>query len=150
MSQLTSMHVRLPVWLRIFLVATAFTLAVLLTIASNLEPASQGFGTHQQLGFGECSFIVLWKIACPMCGMTTSWSHLMNGHLFQAFDASLGGTLLGLTSMIAVPVCLWRSTVGFSTSENWLSRFTLLWLCLVIFVIALQWSWRLWSGWPLG
>jgi len=144
------MHVRLPIWLRIFLVATAFTLAVLLAIASNLEPASRGFGTHQQLGFGECSFIALWKIACPMCGMTTSWSQLMNGHLVQAFDASLGGTLLGLTSIIAVPVCLWRSAVGLSTSENWLSRFTLLWLCLVIFVIALQWSWRLWSGWPLG
>jgi hypothetical protein len=78
-----------------------------------------------------------------MCGMTTSWSHLMHGQIMQSFEANQGGALLGLTSMLAIPACLWRAWLGRATRNNWLSSTTLLWLCIVISVIAMQWVWRL-------
>lgn len=133
----------IPTWLRFFLVAMSVFLSVLLAIGWYLQPDSRGFGTHHQLGFPSCTFISLWGIPCPMCGMTTSWSHLMHGNLTGAFHSNPGGALLGLTSMLAIPICSWRAWVGVATENNWLSRFTLLWLCLVIFVIGLFWIWQI-------
>jgi|688.fasta_scaffold00784_26 hypothetical protein len=143
MSSAVPSYQPLPLWLRILLVLIPLGLGSLLIVASQLSPDRRGFGTHQQLGFPECSFILLWDIPCPMCGMTTSWSHLMHGQIMQSFEANQGGALLGLTSMLAIPVCLWRAWLGTATRKNWLSSATLLWLCIVISVIAMQWFWRL-------
>ena len=121
----------------------AVGLSILLAIAWNLTPDTRGYGTHHQLGFPDCTFIVLWGIPCPMCGMTTSWAYLMNGQVFPALTVNPGGALLGMTSLVAVPVCAWRAWKGVSTHNNWLSRLTLVWLCLIVFVIALFWIWQL-------
>jgi len=140
---------RIPMWLRLFLVLLSLALSALLIIAGNLQPNPRGYGTHLQLGFAECTFIVLWGIPCPMCGMTTSWSHLLHADLPSAFQSNPGGGLLGLTSMLAIPICLWRAWTGVPTTNNWLSRFTLLWLCLVLFVIATFWIWQIQYRRPL-
>ncbi len=134
---------KIPRWLRLFLATLSAGLTVLLIIAWTLQPDPRGYGTHHQLGFPDCTFIVLWGIPCPMCGMTTSWSNLMHGSWLNSFRSNPGGALLGITSMLAIPICAWRAWLGVATENNWLSRFTLLWFCLVIFVIALFWIWQI-------
>ena len=140
---LTPLPCQIPAGLRLFLVSLSIGLTILMGIAWWLQPDARGYGTHHQLGLPDCSFIVLWGIPCPMCGMTTSWSNLMHGDWANAFRANPGGALLGLTSMLAIPICFWRAWVGVATQNNWLSRFTLLWFCLMIFVIALFWIWQI-------
>ncbi len=44
--------------------------------------------------------------------MTTSWAHLMRGQLSQAVSANIGGTILGLTAMVASPWLLVSAVLG--------------------------------------
>jgi hypothetical protein len=88
------------------------TLLVLLAIASQLTPDPRGYGTHEQLGVGQCAFIRLWNIGCPSCGMTTSWSHLTRGNLRAAAEANVTGLLLGLYALAAIPWLLASSVRG--------------------------------------
>jgi len=64
-----------------------------------LVPSEKGYGTHLQLGLGECTMMHLTGYPCPMCGMTTTFA--LYAHL-RVFDALLnqpfgvvmfGGTL---------------------------------------------------------
>lgn len=45
-----------------------------LGLASWLTPSPKGFGTHLQLGLGECTMLHLTGYPCPMCGMTTTFT----------------------------------------------------------------------------
>jgi hypothetical protein len=65
-----------------------------LAIAACLRPNPLGMGTHQQLGLPPCTFVTLFGIRCPSCGMTTSWSHFVRGQWWQALQANVGGCLL--------------------------------------------------------
>lgn len=84
----------------------------LLVIAFLLSPSPEGLGTHQQLGFPQCSFIELFEIPCPSCGMTTSWSHLTKGNVFQSFRSNVGGALLGIAAIICSPWFLVSGILG--------------------------------------
>lgn len=97
---------------RIGLILAGFMGLVSLGVAVSLPPDPQGFGTHQQLGFPPCTFIQLFEIPCPSCGMTTSWSHLVRGDLYRAFRANCGGALLGLAAIILSPWFLVSGIIG--------------------------------------
>jgi hypothetical protein len=90
---------------RLLFVAIGSALIAMLIIASQLtpDPFKQGYGTHQKLGLPPCSAIQIFGVRCPACGMTTSWSHVMNGNVLRAFGTNAGGTLLALTSIVAGP-----------------------------------------------
>lgn len=94
---------RIPGPLRAVLVLGGIVGMTLLGTAFRLSPNKEGFGTHQQLGFPPCSFIQLFEIPCPSCGMTTSWSNLTKGNLIQAFQSNCGGALLGIAALILSP-----------------------------------------------
>ncbi len=90
-------------------------LAVPLGVACLLEPSPQNRGTHQQLGLPPCTMVVVTGHRCPACGMTTAWTHLVRGHLFDAFRANVGGALLGLLTLVAAPWLL-----ASAVRERWL------------------------------
>ena len=71
-----------------------------LAAALLLEPARRGWGTHQRLGLPPCTFVVMLGHRCPVCGMTTSWAHLVRGELTDALRANVGGTLCGVITLI--------------------------------------------------
>jgi hypothetical protein len=71
-------------------------IAALFAVAMGLSPASEGLGTHRQLGLPPCSTRVLFGVRCPMCGMTTAWSHFVRGDLAAAARSNLGGLLLAV------------------------------------------------------
>lgn len=87
-------------------------LSSLLVTAFLLQPSSQGYGTHQQLGLPPCTFVALYGRRCPACGMTTSWSHLVRGQLPSALAANVGGTLLGGIVLLVAPWSLASAARG--------------------------------------
>lgn len=82
------------------------TWAVLAT-ALYLTPDPRGFGTHQQLGLGTCTLMQITGYPCPMCGMTTCFTHMahldpLGAALAQPFGVVLFLVTLGLAAVAAV------------------------------------------------
>jgi hypothetical protein len=94
---------QIPPHQRLLLVGTGCGLLALLLMAAWLPPDPRGLGTHQQLGLPPCTVRQLTGWRCPSCGMTTSWSHLVRGQVWDSLRANSGGTLLGLTCLILAP-----------------------------------------------
>jgi hypothetical protein len=44
--------------------------------------------------------------------MTTAWSHLTRGQVFEASAANLGGAVLGMTAVIAAPWLILSAALG--------------------------------------
>src|SRR5262249_22632307 len=65
-----------------------------LAAAAWLHPDPRGFGTHRALGLPPCLFFALTGLPCPSCGLTTSFTWLVHGHLWKAFVAHPFGPLL--------------------------------------------------------
>jgi len=121
-----------------------------LGIASWLSPDARGFGTHQQLGLGTCSFMRATGWPCPMCGMTTSFTHGAHLQLLDAATAQPFGTLLflvtaaaGVISLLelARPTGRWRAILGWILDREV--------QVAVLFVIGLLAGWA-WKAWTLG
>jgi len=131
---------------RLLVAVMGLGLSVPLTVASRLEPNRQGQGTHQRLGLPPCSFRVVSGQRCPVCGMTTSWAHLVRGELIEALRANVGGTLLGMVAMVAVPWLLlsaargrWLGWTPNSAAAAWIAT-------SIMLVTLIDWSVRLMSG----
>lgn len=97
---------------RILLAITAILLATLLALAAIVEPDPKGFGTHTQLGFSECFVVRQWGVRCPSCGMTTAWARLLNGDVIAAVAANVGGVVLCVLAVVAVPWLLAAAATG--------------------------------------
>jgi hypothetical protein len=99
--------------------------ATVLAIATQLTPSPTGYGTHLQLGLGTCSFLRIFGIPCPMCGMTTTFTHLAHLHLWAGtvnqpfglvlFLLTVGGLVVGTLELVS-PRGRWRSII------RWIER----------------------------
>lgn len=91
--------------------------ATVLFIARSLTPDPAGFGTHRQLGLGGCTILTMTGLPCPMCGMTTTFSHLAHFQVLQAlgnqpfglilFALTLGAAVMGGLDLL-LPRQRWR------------------------------------------
>jgi len=102
-----------------------------LVIARILTPDPSGMGTHRQLGLGGCALLTATGIPCPMCGMTTTFSHLAHLHLIQGvlnqpfglvlFTGTLTTFAVGLADLIR-PRGLWRRSLAWvDQREGWIA-----------------------------
>jgi len=76
-----------------------------------LTPDPSGMGTHTQLGLGGCAVLTFTGYPCPMCGMTTTFTHLAHLELIQGtinqpfglilFLCTIGALLVGGLSLFA-------------------------------------------------
>ncbi len=117
-----------------------------LVVACLLDPDPRGRGTHEQLGFPPCSFVFLFGVPCPTCGMTTSWAHLVRGHVLDALRANAGGTLLAALDLAASAWLL-----ASAARRRWLVRppGALAGAAIagvVLFVTLVDWALRLWTA----
>ena len=131
---------------RVVSAAVAVGLLFSLGLAVRLQPARGGMGTHQQLGLPPCTFRVLFGRPCPSCGMTTSWAYLVRGQVPSALRANVGGTLLGIVAIAAVPWLVISAIRG-----RWLgwtpNCIVAAWAAVAIVLIVLvDWSIRLVAG----
>ncbi len=86
-------------WFFLFIIP----LAVVIT-ATQVTPAPEGMGTHQQLGLPPCGFLVVTGIPCPGCGLTTSFAHMVRGQFSGATFANPFGVMLFLVTFFTIPV----------------------------------------------
>jgi hypothetical protein len=128
---------------RLRMAAAGLCLVAALAVAGWLRPDPNGFGTHRQLGLPPCTFIWLFGVRCPSCGMTTAWSHAVHGHWLTAIGSNAGGALLAATAMVAAPWLLFsaaraRWLLGRPGDRAWAALASLL-----IAVTLLDWFYRL-------
>ena len=132
---------------RLLVTFAGSVLVALLVTAACLTPNPRGMGTHRQLGLPSCTFVQWFGIRCPSCGMTTSWAHLVRGHLASAFRANAGGAMLALASLACGP---WLVVSG--VKGSWLlgppREMAILAAGLAIVAVTLiDWTLRLSFGW---
>ncbi|RMF43700.1 MAG: DUF2752 domain-containing protein [Planctomycetota bacterium] len=120
--------------------------AGLLLTAARLHPDPSGRGTHQQLGLPPCSFVLLWNIPCPACGMTTSWALVTQGRLVAAMRANAGGALLAIIALAYIPSSCYFFLRGVATRGQWFSLFLATALVLALVAAIAQWLARLAAG----
>jgi hypothetical protein len=128
---------------RVPLALVGGVLMTLLFVSGRLTPDPQGLGTHHQLGLPQCSVRQYLGIRCPSCGMTTSWAHMVRGHVLGSVRANAGGALLALVAATAGP---WMLACGLR--GRWLLRPPNEWVVLgiglaVILVTVIDWIIRL-------
>lgn len=97
---------------RCWLALAGTALLVPLAVAVWLQPSPSGMGTHQQLGLPPCTFVTMFGIRCPSCGMTTSWSHFVRGQWMQALQANVGGCLLAMIATVSSGWMLLAAATG--------------------------------------
>lgn len=109
----------------------------------NLTPDPSGMGTHKQLLRLPCLFQVVLKVPCPSCGLTTSWTYLVQGNPVDSFKAHpLGPIFFSIVVFIGI-----SSIWGFIKNRSWWSVMEKRWfqniiLCgiglyLVVWIIRL-------------
>lgn len=97
---------------RVLLAALGLCWIAPLLVAAWLRPSPTGFGTHRQLGLPPCTFVWLFGIRCPSCGMTTAWSHAVRGHWLRAAECNAGGAVLAAVAMLVGPWLLVAAARG--------------------------------------
>lgn len=91
---------------RVIGLALGLPAGVVLGIARALEADSSGVGTHTQLGLGACSILSATGWPCPMCGMTTTFTHLAHGAIGPAITTQPFGVVLFMTTTLLAGVGL--------------------------------------------
>lgn len=100
---------------RILLAGLVLFLSAGFALALQLEPDSRGYGTHQRLGLPPCTFLFLFGIPCPSCGMTTSFAHFVRGEFVPSLQANWVGTILATTCALMIP---W-ATISVVLGRTW-------------------------------
>jgi len=132
---------------RLLVTLAGGVLVALLVTAARLTPNPRGMGTHRQLGLPPCTIVQWFGIRCPSCGMTTSWAHLLRGHVASAFRANAGGALLAVIAIACGPWLLISGLRG-----RWLvapphEALTLGVGLVIVAVTLIDWTLRISLGW---
>ncbi|MBX3424298.1 MAG: DUF2752 domain-containing protein [Pirellulales bacterium] len=90
----------------------AAVLAALVAAAATATPDPRGYGTHEQFGWGPCSFRDWTGFACPSCGMTTAWACLVRSDVARAAAANLAGAGLAVAALLGAPWLAWAAARG--------------------------------------
>jgi len=101
------------IWAAVLLLGSLSVLGIALW----LQPSPTGYGTHQQLGFGNyhlapCGMLMTTGYPCPTCGMTTAFAHTVRGQFLRAIWAQPSGFLLALATMITAVASAWTLVTG--------------------------------------
>lgn len=98
----------------------AISCIAVLAIAIWLKPDPRGYGTHEALfGAWPCGFMLTTGLPCPTCGMTTSFSLVMHGHLVQAFVAQPAGEVLCFATIAGAVISIYITASGRAPLVNW-------------------------------
>jgi hypothetical protein len=114
-----------------------------LAVAAWLEPDARGYGTHAQLGLPPCGFRWLTGVACPGCGLTTSFAHAIRGQWALAGAVHPLGVVLFVAVCASLPISIVAALRGWSFGAVF-DRFALgRWGLAVACCAALVWIVRL-------
>ncbi len=103
-----------------------------LGVALSIAPDARGHGTHEQLGMPACRWVESFGLACPTCGMTTSFAHAVRGDLLASFLTQPMGMVLSILTAAALIVGLYVAATG-SALGGLLGR---LWTPRILWLVA--------------
>jgi hypothetical protein len=139
---------RLPIWGRLVMLFLAAIWVTVFVIAALLNPylddgTPRTMETHTQwpLNLPMCTFKEVTGLPCPSCGMTTSFSLLIHGDVWNSLQANFAGTVLASLGLFYVPwsiACVWKGRFLFIDSVE-LTLFRL----SIVFLILLFGRWGL-------
>lgn len=134
--------------LRLFsLLIAGVCLAVLIT-AAGVAPSAEGHGTHTRLGLPACQWVIRFGKPCPMCGMTTSFSHAASFEYLQSLKVQPMGTFLALLTSSIFWIALHVSVTGSGLGVMALAmlRPRVVWALLGIFLCAWLYKIMMWNS----
>lgn len=97
---------------RVIAGAIAIGALTILLLAARLDANPRGVETHTQLGLPPCGMLRATGYPCMTCGMTTSFTHLAHGHVWQSLVAQPAGTFVALLTAVAFWVCGYIAFTG--------------------------------------
>lgn len=119
-----------------------------LGIASFLEPDPVGHGTHKQLGLGTCTILAMTDWPCPMCGMTTTFTHMAHGSVLDALLTQPFGVVLFLLTLacgLLAVADLVRPRGRFTRAWSVIARHEA-WVAAALLVgLVAGWVYKLWE-----
>ena len=100
--------IRARPYVRGMLIVFAMGLIAIFMIAMMLNPYDGNgkplrMGTHEKLGLAPCEFATHFGKPCPSCGLTTSFTLLMHGDIWNSFRANAIGPFMALTALAMIP-----------------------------------------------
>lgn len=133
---------------RLVAAAVALTCAGLLGLAAALKPASDGHGTHVQLGMPPCSWAMTFGKPCGTCGMTTAFAHAADGDVFRALAAQPFGAALAMITAMTMWGC---GQIALTGARTWAVvvrglRPRLMWVAGGSFALAWAYKWVTWEA----
>ena len=128
---------------RLGFAALGVALFACLALAAWLEPDPSGLGTHKKLGLPDCTMHSLLGIRCPGCGMTTAWTHTLNGDLTQGLQSNTAGVILCILAMIVFPWLLWLAIRGKPFARGQYSFLAVTTLLVAVGISFFEWLIRL-------
>ncbi|GIW80246.1 MAG: hypothetical protein KatS3mg105_2053 [Gemmatales bacterium] len=140
-------------WARAGLLAIALGIASVFAVALWLDPYDEAgrprrMETHRQLGLPPCTCYDRFGIPCPSCGMTTSFSLLAHGDVWNSLKANFVGTLLAVFCFVFMIWCvlcsIWRRFLFLNSLESFLTT------AVVVFVVLLLTRWLVVLAWMWG
>lgn len=109
-----------------------------LGVALSITPDARGHGTHEQIGLPPCRWVESFGLACPTCGMTTSFAHAVRGNLLASFLTQPMGMVLAILTAAAMFaglfVAVTGSGLGGLLGRLWTPR--ILWLAAAMTTLA--------------
>ena len=114
---------------RIAAAGIALACLSVLIVAAVLQPSTDGFGTHRQLGLPPCGWVLAFGKPCMTCSMTTAFSHMARGHVISGFVTQPMGAFLAIIAASTVWAGAYSAIFG--------SRIG--WLCGKLFTGRIMW-----------
>ncbi len=140
-------RLRRPVAGRLAALAVALACGAVFGFAAALRPDPSGYGTHTQLGFGRCGFLMQTGYPCPTCGMTTSFADFAHGHLLRSAWDQPAGFVLALATAVVGVIALAAVFSGRVVQVNWyrVNPVRVVWTFVVIFFAS--WGFKMIISW---
>lgn len=104
---------------RLYALGIALAAVGLLVMAGALHPATNGMGTHRQLGLPRCGFELTTGLPCPTCGMTTAFTLTARGRCFEAVKTQVAGFVLALATAGIGLVAVASAVTARRPALNW-------------------------------
>ncbi len=126
----------------------AGVLLAVLVVASVLQPAEAGHGTHEQLGLPRCGWLAVTGKPCPTCGMTTAFAHAAHAQPLEALAVQPMGAMLALGTAVGfwgcLHVCVLGSRLGWVCGT--LLRPRVLWVAAGLWSVSWVYKLATWTG----
>jgi hypothetical protein len=143
-------YVRQPTHSKLSFLGRALALLIssaclgVLVVATRINPAATGLGTHQQLRLQPCQFEIRTGLPCPTCGMTTSFAHFVRGNWAASFYVQPMGMLLAIIS----GMCFWAG-LYIALSGRPAHRLLAIipgryYLFPLMAITVFAWAWKIW------